>query len=57
MLGKSGRQALRRREPLPLRRRADRGCGVAECSIDGKLDVAVVPGRQILISWPVYPDG
>lgn len=48
--GKSGRQVLRRQEPLPSRHRADRDCGVAEYFIDGKLDVAVVLGMWILIS-------
>jgi len=45
------RQALSRWEPLPSGyRAADHGCGATEYFIDGKLDVAVVLGMQILIS-------
>lgn len=47
---RSGRQALSRREPLPSGYRADRDCGATEYFIDGKLDVAVALGIQILIS-------
>ena len=43
-------EAPSRQKPLPSRHRADHGCGATEYFIDGKLDVAVVLGMQILIS-------
>lgn len=40
----------------PFWHREDHGCGANEYFIDGKLAVAVVLGRRILISRPVDPD-
>ena len=51
------RRSAEREELLPSRHRADCGCGTAEYFIDGKLDVAMVLGMWILISWLGVLDG
>lgn len=44
-----------RNHSLPETEQTDCGCGAAEYFIDGKLDVAVVLGIWILISWLGVP--
>ena len=54
--GEGERQALRRQEPpLPDTEQTDQGPAAAEYFIDGKLDVAVVLGMRLLISWSDVP--